>query len=144
MINSVKAIKEDDIKAAAAKGGATTTNGATDYKAGEMVKYKMDKFVEGTPPEQQPENVGTKSIDKVNNGVFTFKKEDGSLFSKTKEQIIGKAGDEEVAAPQSKDITTKLTGLKEKDPKQLDTVNKVLDLLGTPDGQQKINSVIGK
>ena len=89
MTNIVKAVREDDIKSAVQKGGGSVTNNG--YKPGDMVRYKMKDYEEGVEPDQQKDKIGTKQILKIEGDNFTFKDKDGKEFTKTKEQIIGKA-----------------------------------------------------
>jgi len=94
MVEAVKAIREDDIKAAVAKGGGSSVG---EYKVGDTVRYKMKTFVEGTPPDDQKESVGNKQIIKIEGDNYTFKDKKGVEFTKTKDQIIGKAEGDETA-----------------------------------------------
>lgn len=105
-----KAIKEDDIKAAVAKGGTS------DYKVGDMVKYKS-----------KTNNIFTKKIDKIEGDKYWFTDTDGKPFFKTKEDIIGKEeGGDDSESKEVVDLKTKLTtmkGNKEQMAKVLNYVN---------------------
>lgn len=137
MINNVKAIKEDDIRAYIQKSGGSTNTGA--YNVGDVVKYKMNGYVEGTPPEQQQDKIGEKSILRIDGNNFVFKDNTGKEFTKTKEQIIGKSqGNEQDGIVD--ELKSKLSQIKQ-DTKKMDAINKVVDLVNQPDGINKINSI---
>ena len=104
----VKAIKEDDIKAAVAKGGASVS----EYKVGDVVKYKMKGFNPELNAEQQTDLVNTKKIDKIEGDTYFFTDDKGVPFQKTKEDIIGKAEGND--GPEVVDLKTELAKIKAK------------------------------
>ena len=141
LINNVKAIREDDIKAIISKNGVSLSE---EYKVGDVVRYKMDSFEEGTEPDKQPDNVGTLKINKINGDDYTFVGKHGTTFTKTKDQIIGKekvddSGDKNVVD----DLKSKLANIKT-DKNKMDKVDKLVDLLNTPEGEQKIDNILTK
>ena len=104
----VKAIKEDDIKAAVAKGGASVS----EYKVGDFVKYKMKGFNPKLNAEQQTDLVNTKKIDKIEGDTYFFTDDKGVPFQKTKEDIIGKVEGND--GPEVVDLKTELGKIKAK------------------------------
>lgn len=135
MINNIKAIKEDDIRAYVQKSGG---NNAT-YNVGDVVKYKMNGYVDGTPEEQQKDKVGEKSILRIDGDNYIFKDNTGKEFTKNKQQIIGKAqGNENDGSVD--ELKNKLGQIKQ-DQKKMDAINKVVDLVNKPGGIDKINNL---
>ena len=147
MINNIKAVREDDIKNYIQKSGGTVGV----YNVGDMVKYKRDGFIEGNSPDNQRDKVDTKEILRIDGSNYVFKDKTGREFTRTKEQIIGKAegnsgnnGNANTEAPESKSITSKLTNLKTKDPKKLAKVDQLLTKLDTPEGEKQIDNILNK
>ena len=134
MVNIVKAIKEDDINAFVKKGGGTMG----EYKVGDTVRYKMKEYEDGVEPDQQKEKIGTKKIEKIENDVYTFKDKNGIEFTKTKDQILGKAEAEEGG-----DIGQEQTQLKQElgkikdDPTKMGKVLKYTNFLTDPANTNK-------
>ncbi len=111
LIENVKAVREDDIKAAVAKGGVV----AGDYKVGDMVKYKMDGYDDNKKPEDQPNLIGEKAITAINGDNYSFKDTQGKEFIKTKDKIISKAEGNTNEAPSAEDLKTTLAGMAKDD-----------------------------
>ena len=107
LIGAVKATREDDIKAAVAKGGVQA-----DYKVGDNVRYKMKTFVEGTEPDKQKNNIGTKKIDKIEGDKYYFTDTKGVAFTKTKDQIIDKVEGDETSGNDAENLKTELGKIK--------------------------------
>jgi hypothetical protein len=76
------------------KCGSELNNGqcpkCDNFGEGDIVKYKMDGYIEGTSPEQQKDKIDEKPILRVEGENFIFKDKNGKEFTKTKKQIIGK------------------------------------------------------
>ena len=131
LVAFTKAIREDDINAAIKQGGVSDV----DYKVGEIVKYKKDGFDEAISAEEQPDKVGELAIAKIQNGVFTFNKESGGQFTKTKEQIIGKGSGEEET-----DTTTELKtvlGAEKNNPVLMKKILDYANFLKDPNNKDK-------
>jgi hypothetical protein len=141
MSNTVKSMKEDDIKAYVNKGGGSNVG---EYKQGDMVTYKMKYFKEGVAPDQQKDMVGTKKIERIEGENIIFKDKDGKEFIKTKDQIIGKAEGDENDGQESAvvgELKQKLSSIKS-DSNKMNMVNQVVDLVNSPEGEQKIKSIL--
>jgi hypothetical protein len=137
MITAVKAVKEDDIKEAISKGGGSL---AGEYKVGDTVRYKMKSFIEGTPPDDQKENVGNKQIIKIEGDNYIFKDNKGLEFTKTKDQILSKAeGDDAAGAEVVDKLKDKLAAIKG-DKDKMDMVDKVVDIINTE--PEKVKAII--
>jgi hypothetical protein len=105
------------------KPEATEDGGAIEYKAGENVIYKRDKFGNGgqekwdaIPEEERAnpdsekvkelidaEQIGIKAIDSVEGDKITFKAEDGTEIEKTLGDILAKIGAEEIKQDEDED-----------------------------------------
>ena len=136
MVNNIKAVREDDIKSYIQKSGGTVGV----YNIGDVVRYKMNGFIEGTPPEQQKDKIGEKPIIKISGDNYTFKDNTGKEFNKTKEQIIGKSQGNEQDGQVVDDLKNKLSQIKQ-DPKKMSAINKIVDLVNQPGGLDKINKL---
>ncbi len=136
MINNIKAIKEDDIRAYLQKSGVTSS----DYKVGDTVKYKMNGFVEGTDPKEQQDKVGELPIVKIEGDNYTFKDKKGAEFVKTKDKILGKSEGNEQDGQIVDDIKTKLGKIKD-DRTKMAAIDKVVNLINQPGGIDKINKL---
>lgn len=143
MINNIKAIKEDDIRNYIQKSGGSI--GA--FNVGDTVKYKMNGFIDGTPPDQQKDKIGELPIERIDGDNYIFKDKTGKEFTKTKAQILGKSGDEQGNEQDGgqvvDDLKTKLGQIRQ-DTKKMDAINKVVDLVNQPGGIDKINSITNK
>lgn len=128
----VKAIKEDDIKAAVAKGGVSTS----EYKVGDTVRYKMKSFIEGTSPEEQKDNIGSLPIKKIEGDKFFFTDKKGAEFSKTKDQIIGKAEGDESDGSEVDALKNKLSTMKG-NKEQMDKVLNYANFISDPKNANK-------
>ena len=133
MVNSVKAIKEDDIKAYVAKGGGVA---AGEYKVGDVVRYKMKDFIEGTEPDKQKDKIGNKAIAKIEGDNYIFTDKDGKEFTKTKDQILGKAEGDETEGAEVNDLKTKLATMKD-NKEQMSKVLKYANFISDPANKDK-------
>jgi hypothetical protein len=126
LVKFAKAVREDDIKAAVAKGGA---NADTEYKVGDLVRYKRDKYVEGTDEDKQPKDaIGSLKINKIDGDKYTFIDNKNIPFTKTKEQILGKVeGDDSHGTEDEKELKDTLSKMKD-NPEQMKTMNQLADL----------------
>jgi len=160
MQNYVKSIREDDIKAAIEKGGATTAN------AGEMTYDTLkDLFDAGTPviyllkgktkdqydpkktPEEQTEVVGVKKINSLNDqdkedSVVFLDKDGQPSIKKSYDEIIGAAKAGAGNEQKAKDALGKIKG----DDEKMGKVAKFADFLAnaTPEQQAELDKIIGK
>jgi len=136
--NFVKAIKEDDIRASLTKQGIELAATA-DYKEGDTVIYKRDKFNEDEwskvtdedkkKPTEGPikdmidkEMIGIDKIEKAEGDNITFKDNTGKDFIKTKEDILSKSADEK--GPNAQELAKTLGEIKadENKMKQMNTL----------------------
>jgi hypothetical protein len=143
MINNIKAIKEDDIKAYIQKNGASATNNSN-FAAGDVVRYKMDGFIEGTLPDQQKDKIGQLPIERVDGDNYIFKDKNGKEFTKTKAQIIGKPQGEQGNEQDGAEVVDKLKkelGQIKGDPKKMAAMNVAVNLVNQPGGIDKINNL---
>ena len=160
MQNFVKSIREDDIKAAMAKGGATTTAGETftSYgikswaeSKGKQVYYKRDGWNENKKDEEQGNLIAVGTIkevndaageltihnDKINQDIVkkfdqVISKEIGDKVSQTK--VAGEAGVDE---QKLKDSLGKI----KTDPAKLGQVLKYTDFIQNPENADKVTQI---
>lgn len=137
MINFVKAIKEDDIKAYVSKGGGQISG---DYKVGDTVMYKRDGYNDALDKEQQKDKIGTKAIIKIDGDNYSFRDEKGIEFVKTKDKIISKVEDND-GDETTTDLKTKLGEIKD-DKDKMATVDKFVDFLKNPANKEKIDDLL--
>ena len=128
MNNYVKAIKEDDIKAAVAKGGGSTETSEMNYDtlkelfdAGTPVIYLLkgktkDQYNPKIPPGQQTGVVGVKKISTINDqskedSVVFLDKDNNPTIKKSYGEIIG-AANAANNAPEVEDLKKELAKMK--------------------------------
>jgi hypothetical protein len=159
--NFVKAIKEDDIRASLKKQGIDMPEGA-DYKEGDSVIYKRDKFNEDEwgkitdedkkKPTEGPikdmidkQMIGVDKIEKVEGDNITFKDNAGKDFTKTKEDILSKSADEK--GPNAQELAKTLGEIKA-DEDKMKQMNTLAGIVKDPEANkdkmdQPLSKIIG-
>ena len=159
--NYVKAIKEDDIKASLTKQGIDMPEGGGDYKEGDVVIYKRDKFDQNawdklTDDDKKKANegpmkdlmdkeqIGVDKIEKVDGDNITFKDNAGKDFTKTKEEILGKTEDK---GPNAQELAKTLGEIKT-DEDKMKKVNQVANIIKDPeankDKAEQLDKLLGE
>jgi hypothetical protein len=138
IIKNINAIREDDITAYVKK----FVGNISEYKIGDLVSYKMKGYDESKPQDQQKNLVGSKNIERIQGDNYIFKDKNGAEFTKTKEDILGKVEGNENDGNTSNDLDSKISGIK-KDQKKMDALNKLVNVLNSDGGVDKINKLIG-
>lgn len=126
--------------------------GGEDYKVGDTVVYKREKFVqeewdkvtddekkkpnEGKMKELQADQIGIKKISKIEGDKISF---EGADFTKTKEDILMKS--EEVKAEGQEDLVKKLGELKTKKPDDIKKVGSYVDFISDEANKDKIAEI---
>jgi hypothetical protein len=154
----VDEIKEEDVKKYLEQKKVTESGGG-DFKEGDSVFYKRDKFdekewekitdedkkkpMEGKIKElMDKEIVGIKVVDKISGDEVSFKDAD---FKKKKEDILGKAEGYKVEGQE--DLVDTLKDVKGKNPEGIKAIGKIAKLYQEPDKNkdkiEKIEKEIG-
>jgi hypothetical protein len=126
--------------------------GAVDYKVGDTVVYKREKFVqeewdkitddekkkpnEGKMKELQTDQIGIKKISKIEGDKISF---EGADFTKEKGDILMKA--EEVKAEGQEDLVKKLGDLKTKNPENIKKVGTFVDFISDEANKDKVAEI---
>ncbi len=147
--NFVKAIKEDDIRAALTKQGIELSGG--DYKEGDSVIYLLkdktkeewDKLTDDQKKltAEAPANtiVGVHKIEKIEgDNVTLLDKDDKPTIVKTKEDIIGKSEVEK--GPNAQDLAKKLGDIKT-DEDKMKKVSSYVDFMNDAANKDKIAEI---
>ena len=152
--NYVKAIKEDDIRASLTKQGIDIPEGGGDYKEGDVVIYKRDKFDQNawdklTDDDKKKANegpmkdlvdkgqVGVDKIEKVDGDNITFKDNAGKDFTKTKEDILGKTEDK---GPNAQELAKTLGEIKN-DEDKMKQVDNFAKFIKDPANKEKVAEI---
>jgi len=131
-------------------GGGAGEGG--DYKVGDTVVYKREKFVqeewdkitddekkkpnEGKMKELQTDQIGIKKISKIEGDKISF---EGADFTKEKGDILMKA--EEVKAEGQEDLVKKLGELKTKKPDDIKKVGSFVDFISDEANKDKVAEI---
>jgi len=131
-------------------GGGAGEGG--DYKVGDTVVYKREKFVqeewdkitddekkkpnEGKMKELQADQIGIKKISKIEGDKISF---EGADFTKEKGDILMKA--EEVKAEGQEDLVKKLGELKTKKPDDIKKVGSFVDFISDEANKDKVAEI---
>ena len=131
-------------------GGGSGEGG--DYKVGDTVVYKREKFVqeewdkitddekkkpnEGKMKELQADQIGIKKISKIEGDKISF---EGADFTKEKGDILMKA--EEVKAEGQEDLVKKLSDLKTKKPDDIKKVGSYVDFISDEANKDKVAEI---
>lgn len=159
--NFVKAIKEDDIRASLKKQGIDMPEGA-DYKEGDTVIYKRDKFNEDEWSKVTDEDkkkttegpikdmidkqmIAIDKIEKVEGDNIIFKDNAGKEFTKTKEDILSKGADEK--GPNAQELAKTLGEIKA-DEDKMKQMKTLADIVKDPEANKDkmdlpLNKIIG-
>ena len=124
---------------------------AADYKVGDTVVYKREKFVqeewdkitddekkkpnEGKMKELQAEQIGIKKISKIEGDKISF---EGADFTKTMADLIMKS---EVEAEGQEDLVKKLGELKTKSPENIKKVGSYVDFISDEANKDKVAEI---
>jgi hypothetical protein len=124
---------------------------AVDYKVGDTVVYKREKFVqeewdkitddekkktnEGKMKELQAEQIGIKKISKIEGDKISF---EGADFTKTMGDLLMKS---EVEAEGQEDLTKKLGELKTKKPEDIKKVGTYVDFISDEANKDKVAEI---
>ena len=124
---------------------------AVDYKVGDTVVYKREKFIqeewdkvtddekkktnEGKMKELQVEQIGIKKISKIEGDKISF---EGADFTKTMGDLLMKS---EVEAEGQEDLTKKLGELKTKKPEDIKKVGTYVDFISDEANKDKIAEI---
>jgi hypothetical protein len=151
------AITEDEVnKYLAAKKIEVPTGSNVEYKIGDTVVYKREKFNQDlwdkltddekkNPTEKAEEvQVGIKAITKIEGDNISFEDADGKTFVKTKADILGIA---EVKAEGQEDLVNTLKDLKGKNPEAIKKIDSISKLYADPEANKdkiaEIEKLIG-
>jgi hypothetical protein len=147
--NFVKIIKEDDIREALKKQGLEIAAGAN-YKEGDSVIYLLkdkkkddwDKLSDDQKktPDVPPANgiVGVHKIEKIEGDTITLLDGDGKpTITKTKEDIIGKAGEK---GPNAQNLAKKLGDIKT-DEEKMKKVGSYVDFINNDANKDKVAEI---
>lgn len=124
---------------------------ATEYKVGDTVVYKREKFVqeewdkvtddekkkpnEGKMKELQAEQIGIKKISKIEGDKISF---EGADFTKTMDDLLMKS---EVEAEGQEDLVKKLGELKTKKPEDIKKVGTYVDFISDEANKDKVAEI---
>jgi hypothetical protein len=124
---------------------------AADYKVGDTVVYKREKFVqeewdkitddekkkpnEGKMKELQAEQIGIKKISKIEGDKISF---EGADFTKTMADLLMKS---EVEAEGQEDLVKKLGELKTKSPENIKKVGSYVDFISDEANKDKVAEI---
>jgi hypothetical protein len=146
--NYVKSIKEDDIRSYVTKQGIELVS--NEFKEGDIVTYQKDKFDKNlwdklSNDEKKKTNeppainlVGVDKIERIEADNIFFKNKEGKEFTKTKDQIIGKAEEEKGANAQN--LAKKLGDIKT-DEDKMRKVSNYVDFINNPSNKDKIDEI---